>query len=51
MTALLKVDGEVGKQKNVRPTRFNLKKAETGMKERVIVAVKDLRGEGTTLGV
>jgi len=27
------------------------KKGETSMKERVIVAVKDLRGEGTTLSV
>ena len=30
--------------------RGYLKKAETGMKERVIEAIKDLRGEGTTLG-
>jgi len=47
---VLKVDGEVGNKKMYDPRGY-LKKAETGMKERVIVAVKDLRGEGTTLGV
>ncbi|MCF6269496.1 MAG: class II fructose-bisphosphate aldolase [Melioribacteraceae bacterium] len=47
---VLKVDGEVGNKKMYDPRGY-LKKGETSMKERVIVAVKDLRGEGTTLGV
>ena len=47
---VLKVEGEVGNKKVYDPRAY-LKKAETGMKERVIQAVKDLRGEGTTLGV
>jgi len=47
---VLKVDGEVGNKKMYDPRGY-LKKAETSMKERVIVAVKDLRAEGTTLGV
>lgn len=48
--AVLKVEGEVGNKKYYDPRGY-LKKAETGMKERVIQAVKDLRAEGTTLGV
>ncbi|MCF8262581.1 MAG: class II fructose-bisphosphate aldolase [Melioribacteraceae bacterium] len=47
---VLKIDGEVGNKKMYDPRGY-LKKAETGIKERVIQAVKDLRGEGTTLGV
>lgn len=47
---VLKVEGEVGVKKMYDPRTY-LKKAETAMKERVIQAVKDLRGEGTTLGV
>jgi fructose-bisphosphate aldolase class II len=46
---VLKVEGEVGNKKFYDPRGY-LKKAETAMKERVIKAVKDLRGEGTTLG-
>ena len=45
---VLKVDGEVGNKKMYDPRGY-LKKGETGMKERVIEAVKDLRGEGTSL--
>ncbi len=48
--AVLKVEGEVGNKKLYDPRNY-LKKAETSMKERVIQAVKDLRAEGTTLGV
>lgn len=47
---VLKVEGEVGNKKKYDPRSY-LKAGETGMKERVIQAVKDLRGEGTTLGV
>ncbi len=47
---VLKIDGEVGNKKYYDPRGY-MKKAETGMKDRVIQAVKDLRGEGTTLGV
>lgn len=47
---VLKVEGEVGNKKKYDPRTY-LKMAETGMKERVIQAVKDLRGEATTLGV
>lgn len=47
---VLKVEQEVGNKKFYDPRGY-LKKAETGMKERVIEAVKDLRAEGTTLGV
>ena len=47
---VLKVEGEVGNKKMYDPRGY-LKKAETAMKERVIQAVKDLRAEGTTLGV
>ena len=45
---ILKIDGDVGNKKMYDPRGY-LKKAETGMKERVIQAVKDLRGDGTTL--
>lgn len=45
---VLKVEGEVGNKKMYDPRGY-LKKAETSMKERVIVAIKDLRAEGTTL--
>lgn len=45
---VLKVDGEVGSKKHYDPRTY-LKAAETGMKERVKQACRDLRGEGTTL--
>lgn len=45
---VLKIDQEVGNKKMYDPRGY-LKKAETGMKERVMTAIKDLRGEGTTL--
>ncbi|MBU0558628.1 MAG: class II fructose-bisphosphate aldolase [Bacteroidetes bacterium] len=47
---VLKVEGEVGNKKKYDPRGY-LKAAEKGMKERVIHAIKDLRAEGTTLGV
>jgi fructose-bisphosphate aldolase, class II len=46
---VLKVDGEVGNKKHYDPRSY-LKKAEEAMKNRVIVAVKDLRADGTSLG-
>ncbi len=46
---VLKIDGEVGNKKMYDPRGY-LKKAETGMKERTIEAIKDLRSDGTTLG-
>ena len=46
---VLKIDGDVGNKKMYDPRGY-LKKAEAGMKERVIQAVKDLRSDGTTLG-
>lgn len=46
---VLKVEGEVGNKKMYDPRTY-LKKSETSMKDRVKEAVKDLRGEGTTLG-
>ncbi|MBU2494132.1 MAG: class II fructose-bisphosphate aldolase [Bacteroidetes bacterium] len=46
---VLKIDGEVGNKKMYDPRGY-LKKAQEGMKERVKQAVRDLRGEGTTLG-
>lgn len=46
---VLKVEGEVGNKKMYDPRTY-LKKSETSMKERVKLAVSDLRGEGTTLG-
>ncbi|MBK7104950.1 MAG: class II fructose-bisphosphate aldolase [Ignavibacteriae bacterium] len=46
---VLKVDGEVGNKKHYDPRSY-MKKAEESMKNRVVVAVKDLRAEGTTLG-
>jgi len=45
---VLKVDGEVGRKKAYDPRTY-LAAAEKGMAERVKQAVKDLRGEGTTL--
>ncbi len=47
---VLKVDGDVGNKKMYDPRGY-LKKAEEYMKLRVIQAVEDLRGNGTTLGV
>ncbi len=47
---VLKVDGEVGNKKMYDPRGY-MKKAMNGMKERVLVAISDLRGEGTTLSV
>ena len=46
---VLKIDGEVGNKKMYDPRGY-LKKAEIGMKERVIQACKDLKAGGTTLG-
>ena len=45
---VLKVDGEVGSKKSYDPRTY-LAAAEKAMAERVKQAVKDLRGEGTTL--
>jgi fructose-bisphosphate aldolase, class II len=45
---VLKVDGEVGSKKSYDPRTY-LAAAEKAMSERVKQAVKDLRGEGTTL--
>lgn len=45
---VLKVDGEVGNKKAYDPRNY-LAAAEKGMAARVKQAVKDLRGEGTTL--
>jgi len=45
---VLKVDGEVGSKKAYDPRTY-LAAAEKGMAERVKQAVRDLRGEGTTL--
>ncbi|MDX1699238.1 MAG: class II fructose-bisphosphate aldolase, partial [Melioribacteraceae bacterium] len=47
---VLKIDGEVGNKKMYDPRGY-LKKAEESMKDRVIEAVKDLRSDGTSLGV
>jgi fructose-bisphosphate aldolase class II len=47
---VLKIDGEVGNKKMYDPRGY-LKKAEEAMKNRVIESVKDLRSDGTTLGV
>jgi fructose-bisphosphate aldolase class II len=46
---VLKVEKEVGVKKFYDPRGY-LKKAENSMKDRVIEAIKDLRGDGTTLG-
>ncbi|MFC2133404.1 class II fructose-bisphosphate aldolase [Bacteroidota bacterium] len=45
---VLKLEGEVGNKKLYDPRNY-LKQAETSMKERIIQAVKDLRGEGTSI--
>jgi fructose-bisphosphate aldolase class II len=45
---VLKVDGEVGSKKSYDPRTY-LAAAEKAMSERVKQAVKDLRGEGTTI--
>jgi fructose-bisphosphate aldolase class II len=45
---VLKVDGEVGQKKAYDPRTY-LKKAETGMKERVLGAISDLKTAGTSL--
>ncbi|MEE9430594.1 MAG: class II fructose-bisphosphate aldolase [Melioribacteraceae bacterium] len=47
--AVLKVEKEVGVKKFYDPRGY-LKKAENGVKDRVIEAIKDLRSDGTTLG-
>ncbi|MBI9070900.1 MAG: class II fructose-bisphosphate aldolase [Melioribacteraceae bacterium] len=47
---VLKVDGEIGNKKMYDPRGY-LKLAMNGMKARVLEAISDLRGEGTTLGV
>jgi fructose-bisphosphate aldolase class II len=46
----LKIEGEVGNKKVYDPRSY-LKKAEEGMKDRIVEACKDLRSEGNTLGV
>lgn len=46
---VLKIDNEVGNKKMYDPRGY-LKKAEEGMKERVMIACSDLRSVGTTLG-
>ena len=45
---VLKVEGEVGNKKAYDPRSY-LKMAETGIKERVKEAIRNLHGEGTTL--
>ncbi|MCP4547184.1 MAG: class II fructose-bisphosphate aldolase [bacterium] len=45
---MLKVDGEVGNKKMYDPRGY-LKKAEQGMADRIMQAVDDLKGAGTTL--
>lgn len=45
---VLKIEQEVGNKKLYDPRNY-MKKAETGMKERIIQSIKDLRGEGKTL--
>ena len=45
---VLKVDGEVGRKKTYDPRNY-LRKAETGMKERVLGAISDLKTAGTSL--
>ncbi len=45
---MLKIDGEVGNKKVYDPRSY-LKKAETGMKERIKRATEDLRSAGKTL--
>jgi fructose-bisphosphate aldolase class II len=45
---VLKVDGEVGSKKSYDPRTY-LAAAEKAMAERVQQAVRDLRGEGTTI--
>ncbi|MDA3959546.1 MAG: class II fructose-bisphosphate aldolase [Planctomycetota bacterium] len=45
---VLKVDGEVGNKKFYDPRGY-LKAATGGMKDRIIQAVKDLRGEGKSI--
>jgi len=45
---VLKIEGEVGNKKVYDPRSY-LKKAEQGMKERIMEAVRDLHGENTTL--
>ena len=47
---VLKVEGEVGNKKKYDPRGY-LKMAEEAMKKRVMKAVDDLKGNGTTLGV
>lgn len=45
---VLKIDGEVGNKKKYDPRSW-LKKATSSMKDRVMAAVRDLKGENTTL--
>ncbi|MCH2175833.1 MAG: class II fructose-bisphosphate aldolase [Lentisphaeria bacterium] len=45
---VLKIDGEVGNKKVYDPRSY-LKKAEIGIKDRVIEAIRDLHAEGTTI--
>jgi fructose-bisphosphate aldolase class II len=48
-TGVLKVDGEVGDKKAYDPRSY-LKKAETGMAERVVEACEMLGSKGKSLG-
>ena len=45
---VLKIDGEVGNKKVYDPRSY-LKKAETGMAERVVEACNDLRSAGRSV--
>ncbi len=45
---IFRIDGEVGNKKVYDPRSY-LKKATVGMKNRVLEAIKDLKGEGTSL--
>ncbi|MBN1639196.1 MAG: class II fructose-bisphosphate aldolase [Ignavibacteriales bacterium] len=47
---VLRIEGDVGNKKVYDPRSY-MKKAEEGMKQRVIQAIKDLDCEGTTLGL
>jgi fructose-bisphosphate aldolase class II len=47
---VLKVESDVGNKKMYDPRGY-LKKAESSMKERVVIAIKDLRAENTSLSI
>ncbi len=46
---VMKIDGEVGNKKVYDPRTY-MKKAEQGMRDRVKIAVEDLKGAGKSLG-